>query len=68
MSKRNIILGLVIILGFSACTKDFEEMNENPFAPPGTTVEALFNGVIGSLQQSMNEQFYLQNEIWYPET
>lgn len=43
-------------------------MNQDPFSPTGTTVEALFNGVISSLQQSMNEQFYLQNEIWYPET
>ena len=58
------IIGLVMI----ACTKDFEEMNQDPFSPTGTTVEALFNGVVSSLQQSMNEQFYLQNEIWYPET
>ena len=43
-------------------------MNVDPFSPPGTTIEGLFNGVVGSLQQSMNEQFYLQNEIWYPET
>ena len=51
-----------------SCTKDFEEMNQNPFSPTGTTTEALFNGVVKALQQSMNEQFYLQNEIWYPET
>ena len=43
-------------------------MNQDPFSPTGTTMEALFNGIISSLQQSMNEQFYLQNEIWYPET
>ena len=43
-------------------------MNQDPFSPTGTTIEALFNGVVSSLQQSMNEQFYLQNEIWYPET
>ena len=43
-------------------------MNQNPFSPTGTTIEALFNGVVSSMQQSMNEQFYLQNEIWYPET
>ena len=58
------IVGLVLV----ACTKDFEDMNRNPFSPTGTTIEALFNGVVSSLQQSMNEQFYLQNEIWYPET
>lgn len=43
-------------------------MNQNPFSPTGTTTEALFNGVVKSMQQNMNEQFYLQNEIWYPET
>ena len=66
---RNIsILGLIIMMAFTACTKDFDEMNQDPFSPTGTTIDALFNGVVSSLQQSMNEQFYLQNEIWYPET
>ena len=65
--KRNIII-ICAVLALASCTKDFEEMNQNPFSPTGTTVEALFNGVISSLQQNMNEQFYLQNEIWYPET
>lgn len=60
---------LLAIIGFiTSCTKDFEEMNKDPFSPTGTTIEALFNGVVSSMQQSMNEQFYLQNEIWYPET
>lgn len=63
---KTIILALVVFL--SSCTKDFEEMNQAPFSPTGTTIEALFNGVVSSLQQNMNEQFYLQNEIWYPET
>ena len=63
---KTVVLVLAIV--FSSCTKDFEEMNQNPFSPPGTTTESLFNSVVSSLQQSMNEQFYLQNEIWYPET
>ena len=66
--KKTIIIISTIALLVSACTKGFEEMNKDPFSPTGTTMEALFNGVVGSLQQSMNEQFYLQNEIWYPET
>ena len=65
--KKIFYFGLIALI-LSSCTKDFEEMNENPFSPPGTTTEALFNGVVSYLQQSMNEQFYLQNEIWYPET
>ena len=66
--KRNIIIICAIALAFASCTKKFQEMNQDPFSPTGTTIEALFNGVIQSMQQSMNEQFYLQNEIWYPET
>ena len=66
MKKVVYITILMMVLG--GCTKGFEEMNQDPFSPTGTTIEALFNGVVSSLQQSMNEQFYLQNEIWYPET
>lgn len=66
--KRNILIICAATLAFVSCTKNFEEMNQDPFSPTGTTIEALFNGVVGSMQQSMNEQFYLQNEIWYPET
>ena len=66
MKKVVYITILMVVLG--GCTKGFEEMNQDPFSPTGTTIEALFNGVVSSLQQSMNEQFYLQNEIWYPET
>lgn len=56
------------MLALTSCTKKFEEMNQDPFSPTGTTVEALFNGVISSLQQPGNEIFYLHNEIFYPET
>ena len=66
MKKTLLIISVALL--FHSCTKDFEEMNQAPFSPTGTTIEALFNGVVSSLQQSMNEQFYLQNEIWYPET
>lgn len=65
---KRVIYIIVLGLLFNACTKDFEEMNQNPFSPTGTTTEALFNGVVKAMQQNMNEQFYLQNEIWYPET
>ena len=65
--KRSLFI-ICAVLALASCTKNFEEMNQDPFSPTGTTVEALFNGVVQSLQQSMNEQFYLQNEIWYPET
>lgn len=66
--KKLSIIAIVFALAFTACTKGFDEMNKDPFSPTGTTIEALFNGVVSSMQQNMNEQFYLQNEIWYPET
>ena len=65
---KRVIYIIVLGLLFNSCAKNFEEMNQNPFLPTGTTTEALFNGVVSLTQQSMNEQFYLQNEIWYPET
>ena len=66
--KRNILIVCVLALIASSCTKKFEEMNQDPFSPTGTSVEALFNGVVSSLQLSGNEMFYLHNEIFYPET
>ena len=66
--KSYIVIICAATIALASCTKNFEEMNQDPFSPTGTTIEALFNGVVSSLQQSMNEQFYLQNEIWYPET
>ena len=63
-----LLLAMTTALSLTSCTKSFEEMNQNPFMPTGTTNEALFNGVVKAMQQNMNEQFYLQNEIWYPET
>ena len=65
--KKSLLI-ICALFALASCTKNFEEMNKDPFSPTGTTVEALFNGVVKSMQQSMNEQFYLQNEIWYPET
>lgn len=67
--KRNIIItSLLFALGLTSCTKGFEDMNQDPFSPTGTTIETLFNGVFSSLQQPSNEMFYLSNEIFYPET
>ncbi len=60
MRKNNIwiassfILAMTILLSVSSCTKNFEEMNQNPFLPTGTTTEALFNGVVKAMQQNMN--------------
>lgn len=54
---------LLILL--SACTKDFEEINENPFSPTQTDIGPLFNTVVESLRLGWNEQFYLHNETLY---
>ena len=67
---KNIILAstAIITLALGSCTKNFEEMNKNPMMPTGTDIGPLFNGVISSLTWNSNEQFYLWNEIFYPET
>ena len=67
---KNILLAstAVIALAFSSCDRGFEEMNKNPMSPTGTDIGPLFNGVISSLTWNSNEQFYLWNELFYPET
>ena len=67
---KNILLAstAVIALAFGSCTKGFEEMNKNPMSPTGTDIGPLFNGVISSLTWNGNEQFYLWNELFYPES
>ena len=57
-----------LILVFGSCTKGFEEMNKNPMSPTGTDIGPLFNGVVSSLCWTWDEQFYLNNEIFYPES
>ncbi len=48
--------------------KKFGDMNVNPISPTGTEIGPLFNGVVSSLAYNGNEMFYLDNEIFYPET
>ena len=70
INLRNILLATtaVLVLALGSCTKGFEEMNKNPMSPTGTDIGPLFNGVVQSLCLNSNEQFYLWNEIFYPET
>ncbi len=56
-------IGLFLLL--PSCTKDFEEINRNPFNPTQTDIGPLFNTVISSLRLGWNEQFYLHNETLY---
>lgn len=70
LNIRNIVLAsaAIIVLAFGSCTRKFEEMNKNPMVPTGTDIGPLFNGVVSSLCLTWDEQFYLNNEIFYPET
>lgn len=67
---KNILLASTafVMLTFGSCTKGFEEMNKNPMSPTGTDIGPLFNGVVSSLCWTWDEQFYLNNEIFYPES
>lgn len=64
------IASLAIMAGMilCSCTKGFEEMNVNPTNPTGTDIGPLFNGVVSTLTFQGNEMFYLDNEIFYPES
>ena len=69
INLKNILLvsTAILVFTFSSCTKKFEEMNKNPMSPTGTDIGPLFNGVVSSLAWTWDEQFYLNNEIFYPE-
>lgn len=70
LNLKNIFLtaSVIAVLSLGSCTKGFDEMNKNPMSPTGTDIGPLFNGVVSSLTWIGNEQFYLNNEIFYPET
>ncbi|MCX6270908.1 MAG: SusD/RagB family nutrient-binding outer membrane lipoprotein [Bacteroidetes bacterium] len=57
----------VLVLFFS-CTKGFEEINKDPDGFTTASDGSLFNGIIGSLVLTGDEQMYLQNEILYKQT
>ena len=65
---KNILLATTVLVGlsFSSCIP--EDMNKNQMNPTTTDIGPLFNGVVSSLAANSNEQFYLWNEIFYPET
>ena len=65
---KNILLAATVLVGlsFSSCIPD--DMNKNQMNPTTTDIGPLFNGVVSSLVANSNEQFYLWNEIFYPET
>lgn len=65
MKKIRVLLLPVLIVAAGSCRKDFDEINTNPFNPTQTSMEALFNGVLASLQLGWNEQFYMHNETLY---
>lgn len=70
LNIKNILLVSTVIgsLFLGSCTKGFDEMNKNPMSPTGTDIGPLFNGVVSSLCWTWDEQFYLNNEIFYPES
>lgn len=70
MNKKHIytILLCVLILLFTGCKKDFEEINTDPSSFTTASNGSLFNEVIASLQLGWNEQFYINNEILYKQT
>ena len=65
MKNRYPLVLIFSLLFFSACEKDFEELNTNPFEPTQTELGPLFNGVVQSLTLGWSEQLYLHNENLY---
>ncbi|MDP2724014.1 MAG: SusD/RagB family nutrient-binding outer membrane lipoprotein [Bacteroidales bacterium] len=63
-----ITFALILSLFFNSCTKDFKEINTDPYVFTTASDGSLFNGVIESLVPSGNEQMYINNEILYKQT
>lgn len=59
---------LILCILIMSCTKDFEEINTDPYGFTTASEGALFNRVIESLLPSGNEQMYINNEILYQQT
>ena len=54
LNNKYLIL-IVICLGLSSsCTKDFEEINQNPFFPTQTDIGPLFNTLVNSLREDLD--------------
>lgn len=71
MMMKNKILFVTmfaLLVPFAACKKDFDELNKNPYATTITSIGPLFNTVAASLRLGWNEQFYVHNEVLYPQT
>ncbi len=68
MKIAGIISLLLTLLVFTACRKDFEEIDTNPQGFTTASDGSLFNGIIQSMLPSGNEQFYVNNEILYKQT
>lgn len=68
-ATSKLLLSALLLTGMLlSCTKDFEELNKNPFQPTETDIGPLFNTVISTMQLGWNEQFYVHNEVLYKET
>lgn len=68
MKIKYILIIFSLALVFSSCRKDFEEIDTNPQGFTTATDGSLFNGIIQTLMPTWNEQFYINNEILYPQT
>lgn len=68
ITLKYLLITLVTIVAISSCEKDFEELNQNPFAPTQVLIGPLFNEIISSLVLGANRQFYLHNEKLYEVT
>ncbi len=68
MKIKYILIIFSLALVFSSCRKDFEDIDTNPQGFTTATDGSLFNGIIQTLMPTWDEQFYINNEILYPQT
>ncbi len=61
--KIYILITLSALFAITACDKDFEEMNKDPFNPTETSISPVFNSMTATLVKTWHEQTALEYEL-----
>jgi len=62
-TKIYILITLFALFAITACDKDFEEMNKDPFNPTETSLPPVFNSMTATLVKGWHEQTAFEYEL-----
>ena len=61
--KIYILITLFALFTITACDKDFEEMNKDPFNPTETSIPPVFNAMVSTILKTWHEQTAFEYEL-----